>query len=112
MLSIRMVYEAAALGLSLEIPKYSLFPRHAMKSLGSIVDLTTFQFRLSKSRIEKIQTAANELMRAAKDNPDSVPAKLVARFIGLIWSSANCCHRAASVTVSYTHLTLPTICSV
>ena len=96
-LSIRMVYEAAALGLSLEIPKCSLFPRHAMKSLGSIADLTTFQFRLSRSRIKKIHAAANELMCEAQRNPNSVPAKVVARFIGLIWSSANCCHRAASV---------------
>ena len=97
MLSIRMVFEAALLGLSLEIPKCSLFPRQAMKTLGSIVDLKAFQLRLSQSRIQKIRDTAVDLRQAVQSRPDFVPAKLVARFIGLIWSSANCCHRAASV---------------
>ena len=32
-------------------------------------------------------------------NRNKIPAKLVASFIGLIWSIAPCCHRAASVMV-------------
>ena len=97
MLSIRMVYEVATLGLSLEIPKCSLFPLHAMKSLGSIIHLTTFEFRVSKSRVEKIRTSADELMHSVQCSLGNVPAKLVAKFVGLVWSSANCCHRTASV---------------
>ena len=98
-LSILMVFEAASLGLSLKIPKCSFFPRHAIRALGTVVDLAAFKFSVTRSRAEKIRAARKKLRKAVNDNPEAVPAKLVASFIGLIWSIATCCHRAASVMV-------------
>ena len=46
-LSIRMVFEAASLGLSLRVPKCSFFPRKAMVTLGTVVDLESYTFRVS-----------------------------------------------------------------
>ena len=98
-LSILMVFEAASLGLSLKIPKCSFFPRHAIKALGTVVDLAAFKFSVTRSRANKIRAARKKLRQAVSANPEAVPAKLVASFIGLIWSVATCCHRAASVMV-------------
>ena len=98
-LSVLMVFEAAVLGLSLKIPKCSFFPRHAIKALGTIVDLEDFKFSVTQSRDDKICAARKKLRQAVIDDPTAVPAKLVASFIGLIWSIATCCHRAASVMV-------------
>ena len=94
-----MVFEAASLGLSLKIVKCSFFPRHAMKALGTIVDLTPVKFSVAISRAEKICVARSRLRAEVDNNPAAVPAKSVASFIGLIWSIASCCHRAASVMV-------------
>ena len=96
-MSIRMVYEFASLGFSLQIGKCSFFPRHAIKTLGTIVDLSAFTFRVSRSRDKKIRAAVQNLQASADRNPSAVPARLVASVIGLIWSIATCCHRAASV---------------
>ena len=96
-MSILMVYEAAALGLNLRIPKCSFFPRHAIKVLGTIVDLKQFVFRVSGARAAKIKKAIADLNMAIRNNREEVPARKVASFIGLIWSIATCCHRAASV---------------
>jgi hypothetical protein len=68
-----------------------------MKSLGTIVDLTSFTFRVAKARARKIRTAIAALLSAVTDNPDKVPAKLVASFVGLIYSIAPCAHRPVSV---------------
>ena len=99
MMSIRMVFEAASLGLSLKISKCSFFPRHSMKALGTIVNLRSFRFSVSKLRVVKIAKSMLALKAAVARNERAVPAKLVASFIGLIWSIAACCHRAASVMV-------------
>ena len=96
-LSIRMVFEAASLGLSLKIPKCSYFPRHAMVALGTVVDLTAFKFRVSKKRAAKIDVAIGKLQDKVRCDPLRVPAKLVASVIGLIWSISCCCHRAVSI---------------
>ena len=96
-LSIRMVFEAAALGLSLKIKKCSYFPRHAMIALGTVVDLVKFEFRVSKRRAAKLDDTIKKLQAAVNANPLAVPAKLVASLIGLIWSISCCCHRAASI---------------
>ena len=84
-LAINIVYESAALGLSLKIEKCSLFPRHRVKALGTIVDLASFKFKVSATRAEKIRQAVRALSAAIRANPDAVPAKMVASFIGLIW---------------------------
>ena len=103
-MSIRIVYESASLGLALRIPKCSFFPRHAIKALGTIVDLSSFKFRVAKARNLKIQAAIQKLFAAVETDHNAVPAKLIASFVGLIWSVATCCHRAASVMVrSITH---------
>ena len=57
-LAINIVYESAALGLSLKIEKCSLFPRHSVKALGTIVDLSSFKFKVSSARATKIQDAS------------------------------------------------------
>ena len=98
-IAIRMVFEAATLGLSLKFSKCSFFPRHAMKILGTIVDLKSFNFSVTSTRAEKIRASISKLRTAISVNPRKVPAKLVASFIGLIWSIATCCYRAASVMV-------------
>ena len=98
-LSILMVYEAASLGLSLKIPKCSFFPRHSIKALGTIVDLSSFRFSVTRSRAQKIRAAIASLQQATRKNHNKIPAKLVASFIGLIWSIAPCCHHAASLMV-------------
>ena len=96
-MSIRIVYESASLGLSLQIDKCSFFPRHAIKTLGTIVDLASFTFQVSRSRAKKIRATIGSLKQAIAKDPNAVPARLVASLIGLIWSIATCCHRAASV---------------
>ena len=94
-MSIYIVYESAALGLSLKIPKCSFLPKHSIKALGTIVDLNEFVFRPSPSRIAKIRKAANDLLLAVQRDPQHVKAKLIASFLGLIYSISVCCHRAA-----------------
>ena len=96
-MAIRIVYESASLGLSLQIQKCSFFPRHSIKTLGTIVDLSTFTFQVSTSRVRKIRASIQKLEKAIALNANAVPARLVASFVGLIWSIATCCHRAASV---------------
>jgi len=98
-MSILMVFEAASLGLSLKIPKCSFFPRHAMKALGTIVDLRSFRFSVASRRVDKLQAAIARLQSAVRYDRCAVPAKLVASVIGLIWSVAPCCQRAASIMV-------------
>lgn len=95
--SINIVYESASLGLALSIEKCSFFPRHSMKVLGTIVDLTSFSFRVSGSRVVKINNAIRSVQLAVEYDPRAIPARLIASFIGLIWSVSVCCHRAASV---------------
>ena len=90
-LAINIVYESAALGLSLKIKKCSFFPRHSVKALGTIVDLASFKFRVSVARAEKIRQAIRALSEAIRTDPDAVPAKMVASFIGLIWSVPAAC---------------------
>ena len=97
LLSIRMVFEAAALGLSLKIRKCSYFPRHAMVTVGTVVDLTNFEFRVSRKRVKKIMSTITRLQTAIVDNPLAVPAKVIASMIGLISSISCCCQRAAGV---------------
>ena len=97
MLSIRMVFEAVSLSLSLKVPKCSFFPRKAMVALGTIVDLASYTFKVSSCRARKLEQAVSDLEREVVRRPTAVPAKLVATFVGLIWSIANCCQRAASV---------------
>ena len=63
------------------------------------MDLSAFRFSVTKSRAQKIHVAIRALRQAISSDPSAVPAKLVASFIGLIWSIASCCHRAASVMV-------------
>lgn len=77
----------------------SFFPRHAIKTLGTIVDLSSYRFSVTKTRAAKIRSAIADLRRAVVRNPSAVPAKTIASFIGLIWSIASCCHRAASIMV-------------
>ena len=84
-MAIRMVYECASLGLALKIVKCAFFPMHSIKTLGTIVNLTKFTFRLAKSRIVKIRAVMSSLFDSIRTDPNEVPAKLVAAFIGLIW---------------------------
>lgn len=101
-MSIRMVYESAALGLSLKIKKCSFFPRKTiMAILGTIVDLKSFTFWVSKKRNKKLRKAICRLDQAIKKNPRRIPTKLIASFIGLIWSISTCCQRAASVMTRF-----------
>ena len=96
-MAIRMIFEAASLGLLFRIHKCSFCPSKSIKTLGTIVNLETFTFSVSRSRASKINNAICALKSAVRTNWRAVPAKLVASFIGLIWSIAPCCHRAASV---------------
>ena len=96
-MAIRMIFEAASLGLLFRIHKCSFCPSKTIKTLGTIVNLESFTFSVSRSRVEKIHNAIQALKSAVRANWRAVPAKLVASFIGLIWSIAPCCHRAASV---------------
>ena len=96
MMSIRIVFESASLGLALKVPKCSFFPRHSMKTLGTIVDLKDFSFKVSSSRVKKIHTAMENLYEATQSDWDHIPAKLVASFVGLIWSVSD------SRTISFT----------
>ena len=96
-MSIRMVFEAASLGLSLKIKKCSFFPRRAMIILGTIVDLSTFMFRVSTRRANKIKASITDIENAVCSNHSAVPAKLIASFVGLIWSISSSCQRAAGV---------------
>ena len=56
-----MVYEAAALGLALRIEKCNFFPRHQIKALGTVVDLKTFKFKVSKARNGKLRDSLTKL---------------------------------------------------
>ena len=96
-MAIRMVFEAASLGLHFKIKKCSFFPKVRIKTLGTIVDLQSFTFAVSEQRAAKIETAISDLILAVRAHPHAVPAKMIASFIGLVWSIAPCCHRAASV---------------
>ena len=96
-MAILMVFEAASLGLLFKIPKCSFFPKTRIVTLGTKVDLEAFRFAVSVRRARKLRDAITDLAAAVKVSWDSVPAKKVASVIGLIWSIAPCCHRAAGV---------------
>ena len=68
-----------------------------MKSLGTIVDLQAFKFSVASSRAKKLRLAIARIQAAVKRDWKAVSARLIASFIGLIWSIASCCHRAASI---------------
>ena len=96
-MALRMIYEAASLGLLFRIDKCAFCPSRSIKTLGTIVNLDSFTFSVSKSRASKLTKALTNLKRAVKKNWNAVPAKVIASFIGLVWSIAPCCNRAASV---------------
>ena len=97
LMTMLMVYEAAALGLFFKIPKCSFFPKHIIKTLGTIVNLTDFTFSVSAARAAKIGKTITDVRCVVSTNWKAVPSKLIASFIGLIWSIAPCCIRATSV---------------
>ena len=96
-MAIRMVFEAVALGLLFKIKKCVFFPRRLIKTLGTIVNLTEFTLAVSVSRAAKIRRAMSDLRETVRANWESVPARKIASFIGLVWSIAPCCHRAAGI---------------
>ena len=63
------------------------------------MNLSSFRFSVTRSRAAKLRAAISELRQAVDADSSAVPAKLVASVIGLIWSIASCCHRAASIMV-------------
>ena len=87
-MAIRMIYEAASLGLLFKIPTCAFFPRRSIKTLGTIVNSTDFTFAVSASRASKIRKTMTALSESVQANTEAVPAKQVASFIGLVWSIA------------------------
>ena len=71
-MSIRIVYESASLGLSLQIQKCSFFPRRAIKALGTIVDLDSFTFRVAKTRAQKIRASISKLFCAIEEDSNNI----------------------------------------
>ena len=96
-MAIRMVFEAASLGLLFKIKKCSFFPKSRLQTLGTVVDLESFSFAVSARRAAKIRGAIQSLSEAVRRDWRNVPARAIASLVGLIWSIAPCCHRAASV---------------
>lgn len=94
-LAIEVVYEAAALGISLNIQKCALLPHStSVKYLGLIINLQRYEFSLPEARCQKISHFLNLLRQNVRSRPHAVPAKLVATVIGLLLSIAPVCARA------------------
>ena len=45
-----------------KITKCSFFPKHVIKTLGTIVDLVAFTFSVSESRATKIETVIDDMI--------------------------------------------------
>ena len=95
-LSIELVYEFTAVGITLNIAKCRLAPATRVKYLGIIINSRTGRFSLPSSRVERMNAQLDQLAFLTRDH-DSVPARLVAQFVGLLWAATPCCPRAVSV---------------
>ena len=95
-LSIELIYEFTAVGVTLNVDKCRLAPATRVKYLGTIIDSRTGRFSLPASRVERMREQVATLSFLSR-NGESVPARCVAQLVGLLWAAAPCCPRAVSV---------------
>ena len=96
-LALRLLAEQVVLGFSVNLNyKSDIVPSTYYNHIGIVVDSARMRFSLPASRVEKMALTAKALTAVAKVG-EQVAAKLVARFVGQLWSASIVCHRAVAV---------------
>ena len=94
--AIELVYEATAVGLSLNIRKCRLAPSTRIIFLGMVVDTVDSYFSLPRKRALRLSTQATDLAAATRRH-HLVHARQIAQFLGLLWAASPCCPRGVAI---------------
>ena len=96
-LSLRLLAELIVLGFSVNLnEKSTIVPTYFYCHIGICINSCRMRFSLPARRAAKMKLCACELQAAAKIG-SKVNAKLVARFIGQLWSAHIVCYRAVAI---------------
>ena len=96
-LALRLLAEQVVLGFSVNLNyKSDIVPSTYYNHIGIVIDSARMRFSLPASRVEKMALTAKALTVATKVG-ERVSAKLVARFVGQLWSASIVCHRAVAI---------------
>ena len=96
-LSLRLLAELIILGFSVNLnEKSTIVPTYYYCHIGVCINSCNMRFSLPVRRCMKMRLCARELQATAKVG-SKVEAKLVARFIGQLWSAHIVCFRAVAV---------------
>ena len=96
-LSLRLLAEYTLLGFSLNTSgKSTLFPTRYYCHIGVVINSSSMRFSLPARRSTKMKRCRQELFDKAKVG-EKINAKLVARFVGQLWSADIVCHRAVAI---------------
>ena len=96
-LSLRLLAELIVLGYSVNLNhKSSIVPSRFYCHIGICLNSKNLRFSLPPKRVNKIRRCALSLQAAAKVGVP-IDAKLVARFVGQLWSIHIVCYRAVAI---------------
>ena len=96
-LSLRLLTEQVCLGFSVNLNnKTTIVPTYFYCHIGVCISSSRMRFSLPSSRVEKMRACLLRLQASTKVGKP-VSAKLVARFIGQLWSASIVCYRAVAI---------------
>lgn len=96
-LALRLLAEYVLLGFSVNLnEKSTIVPTTYYCHLGICISSTKMRFTLPKNRSAKMRACALRLQKAATVGK-GVDAKLVAKFVGMLWSAHIVCFRAVAI---------------
>ena len=96
-LAIRLLTEFVLLGFSVNLNyKTIVIPTRFYCHIGVCISSTKMRFSLPERRAIKMRACAKLLRKYAKVG-GRVSAKLVAKFVGLLWSASVVCYRAVAI---------------
>ena len=85
------------LGFTMNIMKTPCVPSLHAIHLGFICSLPDLFFRETRKGVNKLSVARTSLRLAVNTNSNAIPCKLLAKFIGRLWSRKLIMHRAVPV---------------
>ena len=96
-LSLRLLTEYVCLGFSLNLNhKSQIIPTTFYCHIGVLISSSRMRFSLPQRRVFKIEVTLDQLITTVKIGKP-VCAKLVAKVVGMLWSSSIVCHRSVAV---------------
>lgn len=96
-LALRLLAELVVLGYSVNLNfKSTIVPSRFYCHIGTLLNSKNLRFSLPEKRVAKLIQSAQALLAEAKIG-EPVGAKLVARFVGRLWSIYIVCYRAVAI---------------